>query len=591
MTGLSASGLVLGSGNHTAAPSAGATAFTLSGSFSSGDSYSVVVTTQPTGQTCTVMGGSASVGTGDVTNVQVSCSATYHVGGSVSGLTASGLILQNGSDSASVAANATSFTLPTTVANGSAYSLSVKSQPTGLICVIDNATGTVSGAAVTNIAVTCGQWIWQAGSNMVDPGGSWGTIGVAAPTNIPGGRAAGGTWKDASGAFWLFGGAGWDSNGIRAPDLSDLWRLDSTTGLWTWVSGSSTGNAPGVYGTQGVAAPTNNPGARVNPMTWIDSAGALWLFGGSGLDSTGTQSNLNDLWKYDPSSGEWTWVNGPTTGNTAGIYGTRGQAAPGNLPGARSFAVSWSDAEGNFWMFGGIGITSPGLTGDMSDLWKYTPSTGLWTWSGGSSSGNALGVYGTQGVGSTANVPGARWGASAVVDTQGKVWMFGGNGFGSAAGFVGYLNDLWTFEPTSGKWTWVSGSNTVNANPSYGTLGTPGATETPGARFTSIAWMDRSGAMWVLGGIGLDITGGSGGLNDLWRFNPGTSQWTWISGSQMGLASGVYGSIGTPGIGNTPGARYGGFAWTDNRDNLWLFGGYGVVTQPSYFNDLWEFKR
>jgi hypothetical protein len=169
--------------------------------------------------------------------------------------------------------------------------------------------------------------------------------------------------------------------------------------------------------------------------------------------------------------------------------------------------------------------------------------------------------------------------------------MFGGNGFGSAAGFVGYLNDLWTFEPTSGKWTWVSGSNTVNANPSYGTLGTPGATETPGARFTSIAWMDRSGAMWVLGGIGLDITGGSGGLNDLWRFNPGTSQWTWISGSQMGLASGVYGSIGTPGIGNTPGARYGGFAWTDNRDNLWLFGGYGVVTQPSYFNDLWEFKR
>jgi len=97
--------------------------------------------------------------------------------------------------------------------------------------------------------------------------------------------------------------------------------------------------------------------------------------------------------------------------------------------------------------------------------------------------------------------------------------------------------------------------------------------------------------MWLLGGIGLDITGGQGGLNDLWRFNPTINQWAWISGSQTASANGVYGSVGTPGNGNTPGARYGGAAWTDSSDNLWLFGGYGVVTLPSYFNDIWEYKR
>jgi N-acetylneuraminic acid mutarotase len=563
----------------------------LSGSFSSGDTYSVAVTAQPAGQTCAVTSASGTVGGSDVTSVQVNCASAYQVGGSIGGLAASGLVLENGSDSVSVAAGATSFTLPTSVANGKTYSLSVKSQPTGLICVVDNGTGTVNGAAVTSVAVTCGQWIWQAGANVVDPNGSWGTIGVPASSNIPGGRAAGAMWKDGSGAFWLFGGAGWDSNGIRATDLSDLWRLDPATGSWTWISGPSTGDSAGSYGTQGLAAPTNNPGARVNPVTWMDASGVLWLFGGNGLDSTGTQRNLNDLWKYAPSTGEWTWVNGPNIGDTAGVYGTLGQAAPGNIPSARSAAVSWSDADGNFWMLGGVGITSPGLSGDMNDLWKYTPSTGLWTWMGGSSSGNALGTYGARGVGSASNIPGARFGASAVTDARGKVWLFGGSGYGASAGFVGLLNDLWTFDPITGEWIWVSGSNTVGASPSFGTLGTPGASVTPGARFTSTAWIDRSGAIWVLGGIGLDITGGQGGLNDLWRFNPTANQWTWISGSQTGNANGVYGTVGVPGNGNTPGARYGGFAWTDNSDNLWSFGGYGVVMSPSYFNDVWEYKR
>ena len=49
---------------------------------------------------------------------------------------------------------------------------------------------------------------------------------------------------------------------------------------FTWVGGSNTPGASGVYGTQGVAAATNVPRARDGGVTWTDSSGNLWLFGG-----------------------------------------------------------------------------------------------------------------------------------------------------------------------------------------------------------------------------------------------------------------------------------------------------------------------
>ena len=44
--------------------------------------------------------------------------------------------------------------------------------------------------------------------------------------------------------------------------LNDLWSYDVNSGNWTWEKGSNNTNLPGVYGTQGVASPANNPGRR-----------------------------------------------------------------------------------------------------------------------------------------------------------------------------------------------------------------------------------------------------------------------------------------------------------------------------------------
>ena len=69
---------------------------------------------------------------------------------------------------------------------------------------------------------------------------------------------------------------------------------------WTWISGSSSANQGGVYGTQGIPNAANVPGARFAAVSWIDASGNLWLFGGEGLDAAGTLGRLNDLWRYDP---------------------------------------------------------------------------------------------------------------------------------------------------------------------------------------------------------------------------------------------------------------------------------------------------
>ena len=156
VSGLTGSGLVLANGTQTLPVSAGAGNFSFGAVLTSGAAYAVTVQTQPASQTCTVAVGSGTTASANVGNVVVTCAASSHaVGGSVSGLNASGLVLANGSDTVSVVSSATSFVLPTLVANGSSYEVTVATQPTGEACAVSNATGTVAGAAVTNVAVTC----------------------------------------------------------------------------------------------------------------------------------------------------------------------------------------------------------------------------------------------------------------------------------------------------------------------------------------------------------------------------------------------------------------------------------------------------
>jgi len=284
-------------------------------------------------------------------------------------------------------------------------------------------------------------WTWVSGASTVSQAGVYGTQGMAGPSNVPGARVSAISWIDSSGSLWLFGGNGYDSSGsLTFGVLNDLWKFDGNN--WTWISGATTINQPGVYGTRGVPSPSNIPGARGGSASWIDKKGNLWLFGGGGLDSTGTQGSLNDLWKFDGAT--WTWVSGSNTVNQSGVYGTKGTAATSDMPGAREGLISWTDAGGNLWLFGGVGFDSTGAQDALNDLWKFDGNN--WTWVDGASTVSQTGVYGTLGTASPSNVPGARGNAISWIDSSGSLWLFGGSGLDST-GKGGLLNDLWRYTP------------------------------------------------------------------------------------------------------------------------------------------------
>ena len=287
-------------------------------------------------------------------------------------------------------------------------------------------------------------------------------------------------------------------------------------------------------------------------------------------------------------TGEWAWTSGSSTVDRSGGYGTLGKPSIGNVPGARSVPVSWIDKNGSFWLFGGCGYDSNGSFGELNDLWEFDPSSKMWTWMGGSKTLNQGGVYGTLGVASAKNVPGGRNSAVSWTDGSGNFWMFGGNGYDGMHG-EGYLNDLWKYSPSTNEWTWVAGSSQADQLATFGTLGKAARANTPGARYLATGWIDKSGNLWLFGGYGESVyAAGMNRLNDLWRFIPSTSEWTWMGGSSTptsaGGIPGVYGELGKPSPENIPGSRDRASGWTDGHGNLSALWRRGVRRR-------WEHER
>lgn len=433
-------------------------------------------------------------------------------------------------------------------------------------------------------------WTWMRGSNTGSIVATYGTMGVAAPTNDPGGRHGAACWTDANGNLWQFGGEGYASTPTFGW-LNDLWKYNPATNQWTWVRGSNTVDQFGNYGTIGVAAPTNEPGAREFPMWWKDNNGNFWLFGGEGFDAVGSWGSLNDLWKYDPITNQWTWMKGDNTINQFGVYGPLAVPVPFGKPGSRRGGAAWTDSNNNLWLFGGNGYSAAGPPGYLDDLWKYDITTGDWAHMLGSTTTNQVGVYGPKGVALPSNAPGGREFPAMSKDLNGNFWMFGGSGYPSTS-TSGYLNDLWQFNPTSGMWTYASGTMLSNQFGNHGTITVASATNNPGGRNSAYAITDNAGDIWLFGGFGYPGTTGVGRLNDLWKYQISTDEWTWMKGFNGINQNGIYGTMGVSAPANNPGGRYYNIGWADANGDMWIFGSYGHPSTSVFenMNDLWKYK-
>lgn len=494
--------------------SPGSISFTFTTAEAEGVFYSTSITTQPTGQTCTILTGSGAgeIGTVNIGVIEITCLSSWvWQDGSTDG-NSPGVFPPAGAGSGTPSArdSAASWTDSSghfwlfggegVDSNGNYGYLNDLWEYTAGIGWLNSGWQRVAGGSATN--------------------GAAGTYNAHAAnaTNWPGARAGAIYWTDNSGNFWMFGGRGLDSTTTNADlYLNDLWEYVPGTG-WNWVGGPTTASTTSANypATPGTASPQSLPGGRAFGVSWVDSTGDFWIFGGRGYDSAAAFGPLNDLWKYVPGSG-WTWEGGANTISALGSYGAAGAAT--NVPGARYDSVSWTDLSGNFWLFGGYGVASTAASGELNDLWEYSVTSGKWSFINGSSTVGAGGVYGSEGTAAATNVPGARYSPVGWADSAGNFYLFGGYGMDSTT-TPGGLNDMWKFSTTTSEWTWLGGSQFADAEGIYGTLGTDSVGTSPGARYGAMAWVDLHGNLWFFGGYGIDVGGDIYDLNDLWEFVP-----------------------------------------------------------------------
>ncbi len=339
---------------------------------------------------------------------------------------------------------------------------------------------------------------------------------------------------------------------------------------WIYVSGDTTTELPPSY--PSAIGKTGSPGGRWMAGTWVDQAGDLWLFGGRG-HSVQSIVRYSDMWKFDVSESRWYWMGGSFFFNDSSVYplsvGEVGQ------PGSRESPATWIDDNGHFWMFGGNGSgVTPGTVGPLNDMWKYNPTTNIWTWQGGSKVINDPGDY-SAGHG-MAGLPAARF-DSAFGKTEGGAFLL----FGGTSGAV-RRNDLWRFSPASGIWTWLDGSSSPEAPGQYpAQIGLAGL---PGARTSSAFWTDNNGYLWIFGGMGVYTGTTNARLADLWRYEPANNLFYYMGGTfQQTTYPPNLNEVGTLG------GRNNAMAWTA-ADKFWLSGGFGSgAGNQGRFNDLWAY--
>jgi hypothetical protein len=401
----------------------------------------------------------------------------------------------------------------------------------------------------------------------------YGTKGVSSPSNNPGSQGNGITWTDQAGNLWLYGGYGMSGSGWGS--LSDLWKYSPATNNWTWVNGTGNANVAPVHGTIGVSSSSNTPGVRIGSASWTDASGNLWLFGG-----TASAGPYNDLWRYNVSNNQWTWMGGNNTANASPVYGTMSVPATTNIPGASTFLVSWKDPSGNFWLYDGYKGT---------EVWKYNPSNAQWAWVSGASIGTVAPTYGTMGVSSTTAHPGGRF-TEGVSDAAGNLYIFGG--YVTSATGTRARNDLWKYNIINNQWTWLSGSQMTNQVGTYGTQGVFTSSSVPSCRGGHVMWADNNNnKIWLFGGGYLSLVSNYW-LNDTWCFNVTTGQWAWMKGSNVAFSpsspgpGAVYGTQTVASSSNTPGWVEAPAYWPGDPYTLWIYSGYGY--SPS--TELWRFN-
>ena len=126
--------------------------FTFKTSISSGSTYSVSVKQQPNSQACTASDASGTTSQ-NISNITIACTnSSYNVSGTVSGLTGSVVLQNNGADNLTVSNG--SFTFTNKINKGSPYNVTVETQPSPFTCSAASNRGLAS-ANMSSVSIVC----------------------------------------------------------------------------------------------------------------------------------------------------------------------------------------------------------------------------------------------------------------------------------------------------------------------------------------------------------------------------------------------------------------------------------------------------
>jgi LruC domain-containing protein len=424
----------------------------------------------------------------------ITIQAVFQIGGTLSGVAASGLVLSSaGEPDLSIASGATSFSFSKALPTGAAYAVSVSAQPGSLICVVvSGGAGSVGFANVTNILVTCTPpWSQIAQSNgstvmaIANDGTLWGWGYNAS------GQLGNGTYTNATSPVPL--GTGYAT---LSPGSGHTLAIKTDGTLWAWGENDYGEVGIGTVTAQGI----NTPMQVGNASNWAAvSAGrfhSLALTTDGSLYAWGRNNNAS------LASGAGQLGNNTTTDSSVPILIGTGysQVAAG------TFFSAALKTDGTVWTWGwskfdplgngvegspSVNVLAPAqvmsgvitLTTGSYQGYAIKADHSLWVWGY-----NNFGTLGNGMSGGTANVNtpvqvatgiASAHGAmnfSAVLKLDGTIWTTGGAFSGELGTGTTTVNSN-TFMQVAGTGysTMVVGSANVQALKPDGTLWNWGA--------------------------------------------------------------------------------------------------------------------
>ncbi|RDD40100.1 Tip elongation aberrant protein 3 [Trichoplax sp. H2] len=302
---------------------------------------------------------------------------------------------------------------------------------------------------------------------------------------------------------------------------------------WIWFDGSYSKDQVSLLPNK----TTNRayPGARYCTTSWTNYDGNIWLFGGTGFErKSDSASQLNSLWHYSATTGNWEVYLGDRSKNT---------------PKPRSRAASCGIHNKLFVIFGGFS----GQMKALDDLWLFSIQDKNWT----------------KIKQRPKSYPKARSNA-AYWCYNGVMWVYGGrNTIGEP------FDDFWKLDLLTLTWKKLSIKNH----------------QTPGSRYGVITWTVLDNLYLYGGHTGSDFEGHAhllrGMSSDLWAFSVKSQNWIKLAGSK-GIKSAQHGAIHVANKKNAPGCLADAASWTDNKGNLWMYGGAGCGSYVASTDRLYE---